>query len=95
MILTYRSQGSVSVALNRDVSLGPWEIETNPNANGGLHNAVKSIEPEMKSGKVGVTFSSLKTVTELSVGVGRGTWSRNRRHFPNNENRDRVEIERA
>lgn len=83
------------MALNRDVSLGPWEIETNPNANGGLHNAVKSIEPEMKSGKVGVAFSSLKMVTKFSVGVGRSAWSRNRRHFLNNENRDRVEIKRA
>jgi len=36
----------------RDVSVGPWEIETNPNANGGLHNAVMSVAHEMSAGKV-------------------------------------------
>ncbi|PVG00095.1 hypothetical protein CPB86DRAFT_813377 [Serendipita vermifera] len=49
-----KSRGSESLKLTRDVSVGPWEIETNPNANGGLHNAVKSVEFEMKAGKLWV-----------------------------------------
>ncbi|CCA66498.1 related to alpha,alpha-trehalose-phosphate synthase, 115 KD subunit [Serendipita indica DSM 11827] len=41
--------------LTRDQSIGPWEIETNPNANGGLHNAVKSIENDLlRAGKLWV-----------------------------------------
>ncbi|KAG8760617.1 hypothetical protein FRC14_002463 [Serendipita sp. 396] len=46
-----QSKPTINLTLTRESSLGPWEIETNPNANGGLHNAVKSIEHDFKQGK--------------------------------------------
>lgn len=49
-----QSKGSGSLSITREVSVGPWEIETNPNANGGLHNAVQSVAHEMRAGKVWV-----------------------------------------
>lgn len=47
-----RLQIAIRSAFKRDVSVGPWEVEINPNANGGLHNAVQSISHDLKNGKV-------------------------------------------
>ncbi|KAG8835268.1 hypothetical protein FRC17_004575 [Serendipita sp. 399] len=49
-----KTQSTINLTISRDSSLGPWEIETNPNANGGLHNAVMSIEHDLNQGKVWV-----------------------------------------
>lgn len=42
-----RKQSRGPISISREPSVSRWEVETNPNANGGLYNAVKSVQHQM------------------------------------------------